>query len=626
MSRLDPCGAVDSFLSTVCGVHITTRPRTIPCSTHAGKSQGRYLTFYKHGNLSSGSLGNLSSSSLRMFRLYFAGLWVCALSWRGPPLAASFSVPTTTVRAWEQQKMARLSGLYPGRERQLYMPSGGTRLCAETSSDAGLFREFKLVEFQALLSEVVGVVRETGIRPGIVRTAQAAQSVNALLREFVADPKKYTTDGGALSVPKILRRLFEELGSTYIKLGQFIASSPTLFPPEYVLEFQACLDNSPTIPFALVRSIVQADLGRPISAVYDYVNPVPLASASIAQVHLARLKDGTEVVIKVQKPAADATLKTDLGFLLVAAKVIEFIDPSLSRLSLSNIVGDIRLSMLDELDFRKEAKNMLNFRAFLDRNGIQDAVAPFPYADFSGKKVLTMDYLKGVPLVDLEGIRKFSSNPEQTLITALKTWAQSVVENDIFHADVHGGNLLVLEDGRVGFIDFGIVGKISPQVWASLGDLVQSFVVQDFRGVAKALVGMGAADGKVDLDKFGDQLEAVVSKITALQPEIMIASSPEGFAVNAELFVDERETTKLVLEIVAIADKNGLKLPREFGILLKQALYFDRYQKLLAPSLDPLRDPRVKSALQSGADEEQFVFRRRETATKKFIDVEGIIN
>lgn len=480
-----------------------------------------------------------------------------------------------------------------------------------------------MLEFQGLLREVVGVIGETGIRPGVARTVQAAQSVNALLREFVADPKRFETDGGVLSVPKILRRLFEQLGATYIKLGQFVASSPTLFPADYVLEFQACLDNSPTIPFALVRSIIQSDLGKPISAMYDYVNPVPLASASIAQVHLARLKDGTEVVIKVQKPAADATLKADLGFLLVAAKVFEFINPSLSRLSLSNIVGDIRLSMLDELDFRKEANNMLNFRAFLDRNGIQDAVAPFPYADFSGKKVLTMDYLKGVPLVDLEGIRKFSSNPEQTLITALKTWAQSVVENDIFHADVHGGNLLVLEDGRVGFIDFGIVGKISPQVWASLGDLVQSFVVQDYRGVAKALVGMGAADGQVDLERFGRELEVVVSKITALQPEIVVASSPDGFAMNAELFVDERETTQLVLEIVAVADKNGLKLPREFGILLKQALYFDRYQKLLAPSLDPLRDPRVKSALLS-SDEEKFQFRQQKP-TAKYIDVEGII-
>ena len=112
--------------------------------------------------------------------------------------------------------------------------------------------------------------------------------------------------------------------------------------------------------------------------------------------------------------------------------------------------------MLEELDFTLEAKNLVGFRDFLAAKGITDATAPMPYPAASGKKVLTMEYLHGVPLVDLEGIRKYSSNPEATLIAALGTWASSVVENDFFHADVHAGNLLVLEDGRVGFIDFGI--------------------------------------------------------------------------------------------------------------------------------------------------------------------------
>jgi len=201
-----------------------------------------------------------------------------------------------------------------------------------------------------------------------------------------------------------------------------------------------------------------------------------------------------------------------------------------------------------------------------------------------------------VPLVDLEGIRRYSSNPEQTLVGALRTWAASVVKNDVFHADVHGGNLLVLQDGRVGFIDFGIVGKISEKVWASVGRLVQSFVLEDFRGMAEALVDMGAAEQTVDATKFGQDLEAVVRRISAMTPEVQITADTVGVAF------DERETTQVVLEIVAVAENNGLKLPREFGILLKQALYFDRYQKLLAPGLDPLRDPRVRNAGSSFLD------------------------
>ena len=250
--------------------------------------------------------------------------------------------------------------------------------------------------------------------------------------------------------------VFEEFGATYIKLGQFIASSPTLFPAEFVTEFQTCLDNSPTVSYSVIRQIIQDDLQRPISAVFSRVDPVPLASASIAQVHRATLLDGTEVVVKVRKPGVDSTLQADLSFLLISTKIIEFINPALSSLSLSNIVTDIRDSMLDELDFRKEIENIINFRDFLKNNNIMDATAPIPYPAASSKRVLTMEYLDGVPLADLEGIRKFTASPEATLVSALRTWALSVAVNDKFHADVHAGNLLVLEDGRIGFIDFGI--------------------------------------------------------------------------------------------------------------------------------------------------------------------------
>jgi len=196
----------------------------------------------------------------------------------------------------------------------------------------------------------------------------------------------------------------------------------------------------------------------------------------------------------------------------------------------------------------------------------------------------------------LEGIRQYSDNSEATLIAALSTWATSVAENDFFHADVHGGNLLVLEDGRIGFIDFGIVGTLSDTVWSGVNDLIPAFVNDDFVGIADALVRIGATDITVDKEKFGNELRDVVEKITNMQANVVVSASPDGNMVAAQLNVDERETTELVLQIVAVAENNGLKLPREFGLLLKQSLYFDRYLKLLAPDLDPLRDERVAEA------------------------------
>lgn len=316
-----------------------------------------------------------------------------------------------------------------------------------------------LKSLQPFLNEIIEILRTTGLRVGVSRSIQVAQAINTVTRQYLSNPKLFTdpkTD--QISLPKTLRRLFEELGATYIKLGQFIASSPTLFPAEFVLEFQSCLDKTPTIPFYEINKIVKRELGtRSIPQVFSYIDPVPLACASIAQVHRGILKEtGQEVVLKVRKPGVDSTLKADLGFLYIAVKIIELINPSLSRVSLANIVGDIRQSMLDELDFRKEAKNLDNFREFLERNEITDALAPTPIPQLTSEKLLVMDYLKGVPLLDLDGIRKYSANPEQTLISAMRTWASSVIDNDSFHADLHGGNLLVLEDGRVGFLDFGI--------------------------------------------------------------------------------------------------------------------------------------------------------------------------
>lgn len=387
----------------------------------------------------------------------------------------------------------------------------------------------KFSKFRDLLQSLKEVIQTPGMRKvGLIRSIQIAKALNRITLDFLSDRSIFRDTNGQLSIPKTVKRIFEEFGATYIKLGQFIASSPTLFPADYVNEFQSCLDNSPTIPYNVIREIIQDDLQKPLYTIFKKIDPIPLATASIAQVHRATLIDDTEVVIKVRKPGVDSTLQADLGFLLISSKIIEFINPSLSSLSLSNIITDIRESMLDELDFRKEIDNLNNFRDFLKKNNILDATAPIPYPEYSSKRVLTMQYLEGVPLADLDGIRKYSTSPENTLVSALRTWALTVAMNDKFHADVHAGNLLVLEDGRIGFLDFGIVGKISNSFRTAIGDMFDSFVKEDYKGVAKALVQMGATDNKVDVEKFGNELETVISRITKLQPQISITTDESG--------------------------------------------------------------------------------------------------
>lgn len=436
---------------------------------------------------------------------------------------------------------------------------------------------------QGLLRDIADVALSTGFEAGFSRTAQGARAAALTLAEVLREPPAAFDEAFAA---KVLRKLFERLGATYVKLGQFIASSPTVFPPDYVREFQQCLDSTNTVPFPEVKRIIEEELGGSTWEVFSYLDPTPLASASIAQVHAAKLKTGEDVVVKVQKPGIEEVLQTDLGFVFIASRVLEFINPELnSRGSLADIASDLRTSMLGELDFRQEQDNLVTFRSFLTDNGLDSiAVAPLPYANASSKRVLTMERLRGVPLVDLEGIRRYSADPEATLVSALNVWALSVNRCEFFHADVHAGNLLVLEDGRVGFLDFGIVGRMPPVMSAAIDDLNVALAENNARGMARALISMGATVGNVDEAAFAKDIEKLLDRLSSATAGVEDASA-----------VDESQIQDLVLDIAQVAGNNGLKLPREFGLLIKQALYFDRYTKLLAPDLNMASDSRIAS-------------------------------
>lgn len=364
-----------------------------------------------------------------------------------------------------------------------------------------------------------------------------------------------------------------------------------------MLEFQKCLDQSAPVPYSVVRETLRAELGgdKALNEKFEFIDPIPLASASIAQVHVARLRGtGEEVVLKVLKPGVTETLKADLGFIYLVSRLLETLAPDLARTSLGDIVADIRTSILEEVDFRKELTNLEEFRAFLAKSELTAvATCPRVFPALSTQRVLTMERLRGVSLIDLEGIKAYTDDPEGTLIAALNTWSLSVVLCPSFHADVHSGNLLVLEDGRVGFIDFGIVGRLSPETWQAVTEVGEGLVGGDYRVMAQGLIRMGATAAAVDEGKLAGDLQALFERLRTLDPQMVVIADVESQTAAASLQVDEEQVTRLLLEIVEVASSNGLKLPRQFGLLIKQSLYFDRYTRILAPTLDPLRDSRV---------------------------------
>ena len=387
---------------------------------------------------------------------------------------------------------------------------------------------------------------------------------------------------------QLMREAFEQMGVTYIKLGQFIASTPSIFPREYVLAFQGCLDQTTPVPFAKIRSVLIEELetdSRGLGDIFSYIDPVPLASASIAQVHKAVLADGRQVALKVQKPNVDTVMHTDLSVLHSVFWTLEKLVPNLKAANLAPIVDEMRARMLAETDFIAESRHIEQFLAHLKQVGNTKVTAPTVHHELSTKRVLVMDLLMGKSLIDDSLIWDGTAgrNSKQIMSDVLDTWFLSLMMTGEFHADLHAGNLMLLDDGRIAFLDFGLMGQIQPSSLQACFGLVQSLQISDYRAMAQAMVNIGmthTAD-KMDIDRLADDLHKMLGKITPnTQP-------------TAKADVNNDSLNAMMLEMVEIGKRHGIHFPRDFALLVKQLLYFDRFMVTLAPDMELFEGERL---------------------------------
>jgi predicted unusual protein kinase regulating ubiquinone biosynthesis (AarF/ABC1/UbiB family) len=351
-----------------------------------------------------------------------------------------------------------------------------------------------------------------------------------------------------------------------------------MFPEAYCQEFRKCLDRVRPFSYEEVRRTLREELGRDPAEVFASIDPAPLASASIAQVHAARLHDGQDVVIKVQRPNIGNIVEADLRVLRLLAKAGAFV----KHADLANPVGiveDFETNIHAELDFGLEADNMREFNRIMLTEGQTRVAAPRVVAELTTRRVLVMERFYGHRVDDVEHLKGATGDVEERLLLGMRAWFQCLILHGFFHGDVHAGNLMALTDGRIGFLDFGIVGRFSPERRQQVTDYLLAFAIGDFQKLANTMVAMGSIDpSAIDMPALSESLRL------AYEPVLSNTASPAKYA-------------DIIPTILRTGVKHGMRLPREFVLVAKQMLYFDRYAKLLAPDLNVFRDPRIVSAL-----------------------------
>jgi len=376
--------------------------------------------------------------------------------------------------------------------------------------------------------------------------------------------------------PVRMREAFEALGPTYVKLGQLVASSEGMFPDAYCVEFRKCLDRVPPFGADDVNAILREDLGRDPSEVFSSFEYKAMASASIAQVHAATLKDGANVVVKVQRPRLKEIVAADLRVLKAFAAIFA----RLPRGELANpegVVEDFEANLSEELDFRREAKNLDEFNEIMVIHALERVAAPKPIHELSGPRVLVMERFYGGRIDDTDVLSSVTeAEVEERLLMGMRAWFRCLLVHGFFHGDVHAGNLMTLVDGRVGFLDFGIVGRFDQERRGLVSEFLLSIAMRNFRGLAHAMIVMGNQVG-VDEPKLAADLEKGAAQL--LDP-----SRPAKYA-------------DLLPIVMRVTMRHRMRMPRDFVLILKQMIYFDRYAKLLAPKLNIFADPRIIAAL-----------------------------
>lgn len=385
---------------------------------------------------------------------------------------------------------------------------------------------------------------------------------------------RHTSEYANLPPPVRLRRALEEMGPTFVKLGQLLATRVDLFEPEWIAEFGKLQDSAPPVPYADIREQLTEDLGAAPEEIFKHFNREPLAAASIAQVYRARLEDDSEVVVKVRRPGIRPVIEADLRWLMRLSELAESESPELRSFRPREVVRQFALSLRRELDFSVECRNAEHIRQnFANYPGTAEAASETPliviprvYWQWTGERVCVQEYIEGIPGRRLQAVDEAGLDRKILARLGARAVLKMIVEDGFFHADPHPGNVFYLPGNRIAFIDFGMVGRLTDERREQLIHLLLALVRHEPKQVLDVL-----------LDWTGDGVQ-----------------DEAGLTLEIQTFLDQYHGLPLkqlslggmLSDMVTILRQHHLMLPADLALLIKAFISLEGMGRELDPDFD----------------------------------------
>jgi ubiquinone biosynthesis protein len=375
---------------------------------------------------------------------------------------------------------------------------------------------------------------------------------------------KYVDEIAHLERPQRVRRVFEVLGPTFVKIGQILATRPDLFGPEWITEFEKLQWQAPPLDFAELRPQVEEDLGAPLEELFAEVETTPLAAASLAQVHRAALKDGTKVVLKIQRPGIRPVIESDMRLLANLASLVEKRVPELAAYHPQKVLQHLAKSLQNELNFVTEGHNADQVAANFEDN--DQIVIPKVYWEWTKPRLSVQEFVDGIPGVNVQAIDAAGMDRTRIAQTGASAVLKMIIIDGLFHADPHPGNFFILPGERIAFIDFGMIGRVSDLRRRQIMTLLQTLQDNDAEGLSTILLEWSGREGD-DPGELSEAVEEFLSKYAGKSIRLLDLSAMVG-------------------DLLTLVRDNKLTMPPDQAQLLKVFVSLEGAFKKLDPGFD----------------------------------------